>query len=175
MPSSRVAHAPVVGWRAQFSSPIRAGLDLNIRLAHRSAMAKAGYVELRCRSAFSFLDGASLPEDLASTAAELGYDALALADVNGVPGAPRFFSAARTAGVRALVGAEVTLRAGLTGGTNTDGGNTIDDVDAAPVLLLVENRTGYRNLCRLLTRVHADRPRGRGTPPMRCWPNMPTD
>ncbi|MEO5766804.1 MAG: error-prone DNA polymerase, partial [Polyangia bacterium] len=119
-------------------------------------MANAGYVELRCRSAFSFLDGASLPEDLASTAAALGYDTLALADVNGVPGAPRFFSAARTAGVRALVGAEVTLRAGHRGG------NKVDDANAAPVLLLVESRTGYRNLCRLLTRVHADRPKGTG-------------
>ena len=56
------------------------------------------YVELRCRSAFSFLSGASLPEDLVARAAVLGYDALALADRDGVYGAPRFFQAARRAG-----------------------------------------------------------------------------
>src|SRR5437763_8839326 len=67
------------------------------------------YVELRCRSAFSFLAGASLPEDLVERAAVLGYDALALADARGVYGAPRFFQAARRAGLRALVGAEVPV------------------------------------------------------------------
>ena len=56
-------------------------------------MAGSDYVELRCRSAFSFLDGASLPEDLLETAARQGYDTLALADVNGLYGAPRFFGA----------------------------------------------------------------------------------
>src|SRR5438093_610290 len=67
------------------------------------------YVELRCRSAFSFLAGASLPEDLVERAAALGYDALALADRGGVYGAPRFFQAARRMGLRALVGAEVAV------------------------------------------------------------------
>jgi error-prone DNA polymerase len=110
---------------------------------------RSDYVELRCRSAFSFLDGASLPEDLVAAAAALDYDCLALADVNGIPGAPRFFGAARRSGLRALVGAEVTL----TGP---------DDSGPPPVLLLVENRAGYRNLCRLLTQVHADRPKGTG-------------
>src|SRR5947209_5021538 len=69
-------------------------------------MTAADYVELRCRSAFSFLAGASLPEDLVERAAALGYDVLALADRGGVYGAPRFFQAARRAGLRALVGAE---------------------------------------------------------------------
>ncbi|HEY4184063.1 MAG TPA: error-prone DNA polymerase [Polyangia bacterium] len=110
-------------------------------------MAGSDYVELRCRSAFSFLDGASLPEDLLETAARQGYDTLALADVNGLYGAPRFFGAARRAGVRAIVGAEVTL---------TDAG-------APPVLLLVEHREGYQNLCRLLTRIHHGRPKGTGS------------
>src|SRR5436309_10948965 len=91
------------------------------------------YTELRCRSAFSFLSGASLPEDLVARAAALGYDALALADRDGVYGAPRFFQAARRAGVRPLVGADVRL------------------AEAGTLLLLVEDRTGYRNLCRLLT------------------------
>src|SRR5213592_4269803 len=91
------------------------------------------YVELRCRSAFSFLTGASLPEDLVERAAALGYDTLALADARGVYGAPRFFQAARRAGIRALVGAEVPV------------------AGAGVLWLLVESRTGYRNLCRLLT------------------------
>src|SRR5438128_7740294 len=84
------------------------------------------YVELRCRSAFSFLDGASLPEDLVARAAALGHDTLALADRNGVHGAPRFFQAARRAGLRALVGAQV------------------DMADAGRLHLLVESRAGYR-------------------------------
>src|SRR5438093_11308888 len=91
------------------------------------------YVELRCRSAFSFLAGASLPEDLVERAAALGYDTLALADARGVYGAPRFFQAARRAGLRALVGAEVPVAGG------------------GQLWLLVESRAGYRNLCRLLT------------------------
>src|SRR6266571_7131919 len=91
------------------------------------------YVELRCRSAFSFLAGASLPEDLVERAAALGHDALALADRGGVYGAPRFFQAARRMGLRALVGAEVAV------------------AGAGLLWLLVESRTGYRNLCRLLT------------------------
>src|SRR5213080_1617656 len=100
------------------------------------------YVELRCRSAFSFLAGASLPEDLIDQAAALGYDVLALADRSGVYGAPRFFTAARRAGIRPLVGAEVAVEgAGL-------------------LWLLVEDRDGYRNLCRLLTAGALGRPQG---------------
>jgi error-prone DNA polymerase len=96
-------------------------------------MTSSDYVELRCRSAFSFLAGASLPEDLVARAAALGHGTIALADRNGVYGAPRFFQAAKEAGVRALVGAGVTV----------DGAGTLH--------LLAEDRTGYRNLCRLLT------------------------
>jgi error-prone DNA polymerase len=100
------------------------------------------YTELRCRSAFSFLAGASLPEDLITRAAALGYDAIALADRGGVSGAPRFFQAARTAGVRPIVGAEV------------------DVTGAGFLYLLVESRAGYRNLCRLLTAGALGRPKG---------------
>ena len=82
----------------------------------------AEYVELRCRSAFSFLDGASSPEDLIAAAADGGAEALALADADGVYGAPRFFAAARAAGVRPIVGADVTL------------------AGAPPLLLLCESR-----------------------------------
>jgi error-prone DNA polymerase len=105
-------------------------------------MTSADYVELRCRSAFSFLRGASLPEDLIECAAAQGHDILALGDRHGVYGAPRFFTAARRAGVRALVGAEVTV------------------ADAGALWLLVEDRTGYRNLCRLITAAAAGRAKG---------------
>jgi hypothetical protein len=68
------------------------------------------YAELHAASAFSFLDGASLPEDLVEEAARLEIPAVALVDRNGVYGAPRFYKAAKEAGVKALVGAEATLR-----------------------------------------------------------------
>ena len=70
------------------------------------------YAELRAASAFSFLNGASLPEDLADTAAVLDLPAMALVDTNGLSGAPRFWKAAKQAGIKALVGAEVVLGRG---------------------------------------------------------------
>jgi len=70
------------------------------------------YAELRAASAFSFLNGASLPEDLADTAASLDLPAMALVDANGLSGAPRFWKAAKQAGIKALVGAEVTIGSG---------------------------------------------------------------
>jgi len=105
------------------------------------------YVELRCRSAFSFLEGASNPEDLVDRAAELGYPALALGDRDGVYGAPRFHQAAGRAGLRGLVGADVTLQAEPNPGTKS-------------LLLLVESREGYRNLCRLLSEARLGSARG---------------
>src|SRR5688500_3801508 len=92
------------------------------------------YVELHARSAFSFLRGASEPEALARTAAELDLSALALCDRDGVYGSARLHAAARESGLRAIVGAELTL----------------DDGSVLPVL--VTNRVGYQNLCRLITR-----------------------
>jgi error-prone DNA polymerase len=94
-------------------------------------------VELHAHSAYSFLDGASLPEELAARAAELGYGALALTDHDGVYGSLEFAHAAKAFGVRPISGAEVTL---------TDGSH---------VTLLVESARGYANLCRLLTAAHA--------------------
>ena len=67
------------------------------------------YVELHASSAFSFLDGASLPEALVERAASLGYPALALLDRDGVYGAPRFHLAAKRAGLKAIIGAELTI------------------------------------------------------------------
>jgi error-prone DNA polymerase len=95
------------------------------------------YTELHAHSAYSFLDGASQPEEIAARAAELGYDALALTDHDGVYGSLEFAHAAKHFGVRPITGAEVTL----TGG--------------AHVTLLVESAAGYANLCRLLTAAHA--------------------
>ncbi|MGE0638967.1 MAG: error-prone DNA polymerase [Thermoanaerobaculia bacterium] len=107
------------------------------------------YAELRAASAFSFLDGASLPEDLVACAAELGLPAVALVDRNGVAGAPRFYKAARAAGLRALVGAEVALAA--PGGRSADG---------CRLTLLVASRDGYRNLCKLITAAARGKPKG---------------
>ena len=70
------------------------------------------YVELHAHSAFSFLDGASLPDELAAAAAELGYGAMALTDHNGVSGSMEFAQAASPLGVRAIHGAEVDLEDG---------------------------------------------------------------
>ncbi len=134
----------------------------------------APYVELRCRSAFSFLEGASLPEDLIARAAELGHAALALGDRDGVYGAPRFWKAARAAGIAAIVAAEVSLAYGLPGdppveprdasGRHAPGAVAVHARPAdgsRRLLLLVESQAGYRNLCRLLTLGHARAPKGR--------------
>ena len=112
------------------------------------ARKRASYVELHAHSSYSFLDGASLPEELAVRAAELGYDALALTDHDGLYGSLEFAHAAKHFGVRAITGAEVTL------------------ADRSHVTLLVENPAGYANLCRLITAAHAHtRPPGRESQP----------
>src|SRR5437867_11445381 len=67
------------------------------------------YIELHAASAFSFLQGASLPETLVERAAALGYPAIALVDADGVYGAPRFHKAAKQAGIKAIIGAELTI------------------------------------------------------------------
>src|SRR5215212_1724655 len=94
------------------------------------------YVELHACSAFSFLRGGSFPEQLAEVAAELQMPAIALLDRNGVYGAQRFSVAAREHGVHAIIGCELSM----------------EDGSVLPVL--VENRTGYKNLCELLTQGH---------------------
>ena len=117
------------------------------------------FVELHAASAFSFLDGASLPEALVARAAALDYPALALLDRDGVYGAPRFYKAAQAAGIKPIVGCELTISKGWEGahGAERD----------APALagfwrlpVLVETQQGYRNLCRLLTRRKLEAPKG---------------
>jgi error-prone DNA polymerase len=95
------------------------------------------YVELHCHSAFSFLDGASLPDELVPAALELGYGALALTDHNSVSGSMEFAVSARALGLRPIHGAEIDLD------------------DGRHLTLLVEHATGWSNLCRILTRAHA--------------------
>src|SRR5436305_2323250 len=94
------------------------------------------YVELHAHSAFSFLDGASHPIELAAAAAELGYPAMALTDHDGLHGAMEFAQAAKAYGVRPIAGSEVTLD------------------DGSHLTLLCEDRSGYRNLCLLLTKAY---------------------
>jgi error-prone DNA polymerase len=102
------------------------------------------YVELHAQSAFSFLEASSSPEELAQEAARLGYPGLALLDRDGLCGAPRFYKACREAGIKPVVGATLTLA-----------GNR-------RLPLLAGNRTGYRNLCRLITRMKLRAPKGEG-------------
>ncbi len=104
----------------------------------------ATYIELHASSAFSFLEGASLPEELITACAEYSMPAIALLDRDGVYGAPRFHLAAKKAGIQAHIGAEVTSTTGVR------------------YPLLAETRKGYQNLCRLLTRMKLRAPKGRG-------------
>jgi error-prone DNA polymerase len=102
------------------------------------------FVELHARSAFSFLEGSCVPEELAGACAEFGMPAMAIMDRNGVYGAPRFHMAAQKAGVRAHIGSEITCTNG------------------ASYPLLAETREGYRNLCRLVTRMKLRAKKGEG-------------
>ena len=112
------------------------------------------YVELHCHSAFSFLDGASLPDELVTAAMERGHRALALTDHNTVSGSMEFAQAAAAVGLKAIHGAEI-------------------DIEGRHLTLLVRNGEGWRSLCRLLTKAHANtrsnrlRAAARGS--TRCW------
>ena len=94
--------------------------------------------ELHAHSCYSFLDGASQPQELAQRAAELGYETLALTDHDSLSGSLEFAHAARESGLQPVTGCELTL------------------ADGHHLTLLVETEQGYRNLCRLLTLAHAD-------------------
>ncbi|HSS03987.1 MAG TPA: PHP domain-containing protein, partial [Solirubrobacterales bacterium] len=129
----------------------------------------APYIELHAHSAFSFLDGASAPMELAAAAAELGYPAFALTDHDGLGGSMEFARACRGFGIRGITGAEVTVALGprvlSRNGSHQPCGAVAPRVGpphSAPpaarrahLTLLVESAAGYRNLCRLLTAAHA--------------------
>jgi error-prone DNA polymerase len=103
-------------------------------------MPAAPYIELHAHSAFSFLDGASTPTELAAAAAKLGYPALALTDHDGIWGSMEFAHACKGLGVRSITGTELTLALGE---------------NRVHLTLLAESVAGYRNLCRLLTAAHS--------------------
>ncbi len=111
-------------------------------LARPAAAAPVRYVELHCKTNFSFLEGASHPDELAEQAARLGYGGMAVTDRNSLAGAVRAHVAARKFGLKLIVGAEITM------------------IDAGPILLWAMNREGYGRLCRLLTRGRRQAPKG---------------
>ncbi len=105
-------------------------------------MTGPAYAELHAHSNFSFLDGASHPEEMAARAAELGLRALAITDHDGVYGAVRFSYTARELGVQPIVGMEASMAGGR------------------HLTLLARDREGYANICRLATAAHHDQPKG---------------
>ncbi len=131
------------------------------------------YIELHAASAFSFLQGASLPEALVERAAALGYPALALLDADGVYGAPRFHKAAQRAGIRAIIGAELTISGQPAAGSRQEAGSRGRKLLPAAscrlpastwrLPVLVAAPEGYQNLCRLVTRMKMRAPKGAGS------------
>src|SRR6187431_1914960 len=102
------------------------------------------YIELHTSSAFSFLDGASLPEALIDQAARYGYSALALLDRDGVYGAPRFHRAAISAGIRPIIGAELTLSGTIgVGGRERQSQAAGSHAPALRLPVLIESQEGY--------------------------------
>jgi len=122
------------------------------------------YVELHAASAFSFLEGASLPEELVSEVARLEMPAMALLDRDGVYGMPRFHTAAVKAGIKAHVGAEVSVEGfGVQAALPSWMPNNISKRPVR-LALLAETRAGYQNLCRLMTRYKLrEKEKGTGT------------
>ena len=103
------------------------------------------YVELHCHSNFSILDGASHPEDLVARASEIGIPALALTDHDGLYGIIPFYKACLAAGLKLVIGAEMTLNNG------------------SHITLLAKNNRGYSNLCRLITKAQLEHRKGSPT------------
>ncbi|HKR12834.1 MAG TPA: error-prone DNA polymerase, partial [Pyrinomonadaceae bacterium] len=95
------------------------------------------YIELHARSAFSFLEGASVPEELIAAGLELQLPAMALLDRDGVYGAPRFHLSAQKNNIKAHIGAEISVR--------------LPNSKVCSIPVLVKTREGYQNLCRLIT------------------------
>jgi error-prone DNA polymerase len=116
------------------------------------------YVELHSHSAYSFLDGVSLPLELAQRAGELGYAALGLTDHNSVSGSMELAQAANEHGVRAIHGAEIDLTTAFSRGARS----TADGVGGRHITLLVRDERGWSNLCRIITLAHAHTREGSG-------------
>ncbi len=130
------------------------------------------YIELHSRSAFSFLEGASLPEDLVAACANLNMPAMALLDRDGVYGSPRFHMAATKARVKAHIGAEVTCEylspqrhrdtEQITNHKSADSSVPLCLCGEFRLPLLVSSRLGYQNLCRLITKMKLRAAKGEG-------------
>src|SRR5258708_938024 len=149
------------------------------------------YVELHARSAFSFLEGASIPEELAEVCAQLHMPAMALLDTDGLYGAPRFHLAAKKIGLKAHIGSEVTcepLRSVILSGTSASRSEALAESKSLPrarrgdpysqnnvtgigiprsprndkLPLLVSTRAGYQNLCRMITKMKLRARKGEG-------------
>ena len=137
------------------------------------------YIELHTASAFSFLEGTTLPENIVGRAAELNYPALALLDRDGVYGAPRFHRAAMAAGIKPIIGCELTIGeseatlrrresdsesdiafSGFQRSRTKNHGKRRDLSRVWRLPVLVESREGYRNLCRVITRMKMSMPKG---------------
>ncbi len=125
------------------------------------------FAELLSRSCFSLLQGASHPEELVQRAHDLGIQSLAICDRDGLYGSVRAFTKARELGQRVIVGAEMTLASPSSSAPREgQGAPPAEPLGEPPldqvfsVVLLVENREGYQNLCRLLTLAHRDHPKG---------------
>jgi len=124
-------------------------------VAGRRSPATAPYAELHCHSNFSFLDGASHPEELVEEAARLGLEALAITDHDGMYGVVRFAEAARAVGLPTIFGAELSV--GLTRPQNG-----VADPEGSHLLILARDPTGYTRLCRALSSAHlSGREKGR--------------
>ena len=130
----------------------------------------SGYVELHCHSNFSFLDGTPHPEELPAAAAERGMEALAITDHGGLYGMVRFHAAAGRAGIRPIIGCELTMEAFP--GIETPSPDLLTDRrDTATarasrrgrhhLTVLVRDRAGFRNLCRVLSLANLGAPKGR--------------
>ncbi len=100
-------------------------------------MSEPDYAELHCTSNFSFLQSGSHPEELVQAAQSLGYGAIAITDHATLAGIVRAHGAAKQAGIRLIIGCH------------------LEPCDAAPLVVWVRDRTGYANLCRLLTHGYA--------------------
>ena len=127
------------------------------------------YVPLWCKSNFSFLEGASHPDELVKRAHALGLPALALTDRDGVQGMVRAHVKARELGVSLIVGTEVTIDAEVAAADVVPGSTGVTPAPTSTCVLLAMNRTGYANLCRLITTGRLRRPKGESCV---TWPEV---
>jgi len=118
------------------------------------------FAELLATTCYSFLRGASQPEEFVMQAANLGLSGLAICDRDGLYGVVKAFNQAQALGQRFITGAELTLAAQGTRATRPSAKKRSAAHERPTLALLCENHAGYQNLCRLLTRSHADQPKG---------------